>query len=377
MKKFLYLLIGVIAIACSRETLAPENMEDQNSMFPNNVKMYEISLGVKNMDGDLTVNTEPLSKADDESNDLWWFQIYYKPETGGSLTPYAYGVFEQKENMTVRLAEGYVYNIYANWIKDGKDKIYKGEDGLWRAPVWGAIGIGAEETVGTTNTFVISSDQVVGTSDSETYIWERSSPDDRLVTEWNGTTYKNDTLGYRTDYPMIDRYYGVVKDYVPVEGGKVAINMYRMQTGYRIETLPFESGELVVDFLNWCDTIPANTEITTIARDLQYSSSWGTIETYGMDTTANGRDQINNMSYTPSLEVVWLGDDGQKIVIYKDYVELYRLKRSVIRITLKQVDAHENAIEFATEDVEVMDGETLEIEGNINDGEDVEITPGA
>ena len=92
MKKFLYLLIGMIAIACSREVLNPENVEEQNPMFPDDVKMYEVTLDMKNVDGDLAVGTEPLSKADDGSNDLWWFQINYKPETGGSFTPYAYGV---------------------------------------------------------------------------------------------------------------------------------------------------------------------------------------------------------------------------------------------------------------------------------------------
>lgn len=360
MKKFLYLLIGMIAIACSREVLNPENVEEQNPMFPDDVKMYEVTLDMKNVDGDLAVGTEPLSKADDGSNDLWWFQINYKPETGGSFTPYAYGVFERLENMTVRLAEGYVYDIYANWIRNGKNKLYQAGDTAWCYPVAGAIigGWPCKTSVVTTNSFVISSVGLPANS-TYTYLYERNSPTDEFV----------DYYGYYTsDYPMIDRYYGVVKDYIPVEGGKVAINMYRMQMGYRIEAQPFESGKLVVEFLDWRDTIFAGAEIQTIERDMQYSDSWYSI---------NGQEEVGVMSYNAPLDITWISDDGREVIIYNEDVIVQRLKRTILKISLKQVDSHENAIEFTTEDVEVVDGEIVEIEGNINDGHDTEITPGA
>ena len=351
MKKFLYLLIGVIAIACSREVLNPENVEVQNPMFPDDVKMYEVTLDMKNVDGDLTVGTELLSKADDGSNDLWWFQIYYKPETGGGFTPYAYGVFERLENMTVRLAEGYVYDIYANWIRDGKNKLYQRGDTAWCAPV-----AYAGTSVVTTNSFVFSS-RDLATNLTDAHLYERNSPTDNYYYDY-----------YGSDYPMIDRYYGVVKDYIPVEGGKVAINMYRMQMGYRIEAQPFESGKLVVEFLDWRDTIFAGAEIQTIERDMQYSDSWYSI---------NGQEEVGVMSYNAPLDITWISDDGREVIIYNEDVIVQRLKRTILKISLKQVDSHENAIEFTTEDVEVVDGETVEIEGSINDGQDTEITPGA
>ena len=262
--------------------------------------------------------------------------------------------------MTVRLAEGYVYDIYANWIRNGKNKLYQDGDTAWCYPVAGAIigGWPCKGSVVTTNSFVISSVGLPANS-TYTYLYERNSPTDEF----------EDYYGYYTsDYPMIDRYYGVVKDYIPVEGGKVAINMYRMQMGYRIEAQPFESGKLVVEFLDWRDTIFAGAEIQTIERDMQYSDSWYSI---------NGQEEVGVMSYNAPLDITWISDDGREVIIYNEDVIVQRLKRTILKISLKQVDSHENAIEFTTEDVEVVDGEIVEIEGNINDGHDTEITPGA
>ena len=140
--------------------------------------------------------------------------------------------------------------------------------------------------------------------------------------------------------------------------------------GYRIETQPFESGKLVVKFLDWRDTIFAGAEIQTIERDMQYSGSWYGIENYG-------QEEVSAMTYDAPLNITWVSDDGREVIIYNEDVILQRLKRTIFKVSLKQVDSHENTIEFTTEDVEVVDGETVEIEGNINDGQDTEITPGA
>lgn len=355
MKKFLYVVLALAAMGCNSNVLTTDESAGGHPADGGEVKMYTVSLDMKSFDGGLDINQEPLTKAE-ETNNLWWFQIYSTPKAGGNSTAYAYGVFDREENMTVKLAEGYTYNIYASLIKDGKDKIYALGDTVYKCPIayWAS-----SYWFKVTNEFILTTTQYVTPSNTSAYI-------------------KADN-GYNNKYfPIIDRYYGVVQGYVPVADGKIAIDMYRMQMGYRTEVQPFESGSLVVKFLDFTDTIPAVQTQQNIERDVQYSYDWSIIDNYCMDTTAYGRSWIENMSSIATLKIDWISDDGSRITnIYNDYVTLQRLKRSVFKVTLKQVEAHDSGVETKAETTIVTDAEAIEIEGSINDGYDTEITPGS
>lgn len=363
MKKFLYLLLALAATGCSSDELTTDKSEQPlPGEDGGEVKMYTVSLDMKSFDGDLDISQEPLTKAG-ETNNLWWFQIYSTPAAGGNSTPYAYGVFDKQENMTVKLAEGYTYYISASLIKDGKDKVFARGDTLYGYPITDHDPYPYQNDkylCKITNGFVLTTDKTVYPSKTAVCMKD------------NTGSY------YLLDCPFIDRYYGVVKGYVPVANGKIAINMYRMQMGYRVEVQPFESGSVVVNFLDWKDTIPAATTQKIIERDMQYAYSWGTIDNYGQDTTAYAQEQINNMAESVTLKVDWISPDGSRITnIFNDYVTMQRLKRSVFKISLKQVEAHDSGVETKTEATVVTDGEAVNIEGNINEGQDTEITPGS
>lgn len=349
MKKYLYVLMAVVAVACGRDEVQNPKGEE-NGENEDGLKTYTVSLDIKGES--VEIDQEPLGRAAEGTNDLYWFQIRQTPEAGGSSSAYAYGIFDRKENMTVKLVEGYTYSIGASLIKDGRDKLYLEGDTAFYRPVGDWISI--------TNAFVITSNIEV-------------SPADNAAAFPDGKGYY-DSFGF----PEINRFYGYVNGYVPVENGKIAINMYRMMFGYRIEMEPFDEGMAIVEFLDYKDTIRAASTVTKKEREVQYSYDWSIIGSYGQDTTAAAQERINNMRYDgPTLLVKWISADGSReVVVYNDYVTVQRLKRAIFKITLKKGVAQNGAMYMKMENVEVIDGESLDVEGNIGSGVDTDIDTG-
>ena len=67
-------MIVFAAIACSWEA-GDEGQSPGASCLDGNAKMYEVTLDLRMLGGDLLLDTEAMFKADDSTNDLWWFQI--------------------------------------------------------------------------------------------------------------------------------------------------------------------------------------------------------------------------------------------------------------------------------------------------------------
>ncbi|WP_303182317.1 hypothetical protein [uncultured Butyricimonas sp.] len=357
MRKYLYVLMAVAAAACGQDEMQPAEEETGNGDEP---KTYTVALAMN--DENVEIEQEPLGRAAEGTNDLYWFQINQTPEAGGSSSYYAYGIFDKKENMTVKLVEGYTYSIEASLIKDGRDKLKLYRDSCWCPPVKYYSG-----GYTTTNKFVITPN--------------------RYVESFNGyygvryTLESFDSYSDYTSYPEnIDRYCGYVGGYVPVENGKIAINMYRFVFGYRVEVNPFEEGKALVSFLDKVDTIYPGTEVTKIEREIAwnlYDSGAYTLQQYGQDTTAYGMEQMNGISTTANLTVRWISADGSReTVVYNKSVGIQRLKRSIFRITLKKGVAQNGSLQMNVENAEVVEGAISDIEGNIGGGVDTDIETG-
>ena len=76
----------------------------------------------------LDVSYEPMATRA-ASNDLYGIQVYSLPKSAEAeydwdWNPYAYGLFDDPDKITITLASGYKYRFVATMIKDGKNKIY-------------------------------------------------------------------------------------------------------------------------------------------------------------------------------------------------------------------------------------------------------------
>ena len=92
-----------------------------------------VSLG---LDVSLDYDYEPLTRAE-ENNDLYGIQIYSTPvpaTENAEWTKYAYGLFDNTDNLTVKLIRGYEYKFETIMVKDGKDKVECSYEGSYGGP---------------------------------------------------------------------------------------------------------------------------------------------------------------------------------------------------------------------------------------------------
>ena len=344
MKQLFYLLLAATLFACSSQNETFENNGLQDTPAPAG-KYYAVALDLQGEVADFTVTQEPLTKVEGEpTNDLYVINVYSKPAAGGSYTQYAYGTFDRTEGMVVNLLEGNLYQFQVTLVKDAKDKLYWATD--------------------------------------STYGWHGSSSTYRAVLlnrfvlqRWNSNTYGATNSVYLKDFkkaygrPILDRYYGEVTDYEPVENGKIAVDLYRGVFGARVNVTGLEEGQLSFE-------MSAAPEIV-ISADSVYTPD----NIYQLDyffDVVNFVERGEEQTESIGLAVTWTNAAGDRTVnIYSGNFTATRLKRTIFNVTLRQGAMNPGDMEFNIEQEDITDGETIDLEGTINGGEDVEITPGA
>ena len=94
-------------------------------------KEFLVSLGFS---GEITsIEESPLSRA--ATNDLYGIQVYSSPTSSDNYKPYAYGLFDSKDGMVIKLLEGYKYKFESSMVVDGKQKI-SSYDGVYSHPLF-------------------------------------------------------------------------------------------------------------------------------------------------------------------------------------------------------------------------------------------------
>ncbi len=100
---------------------------------PTEPEYVTVSLG---LDVELDYEYEPLTRAE-ENNDLYGIQVYstpYPAAENAQWTKFAYGLFDNVDNLTIKLIRGYEYKFVATMVKDGKNKVEHYSDGSYRSP---------------------------------------------------------------------------------------------------------------------------------------------------------------------------------------------------------------------------------------------------
>ena len=123
MKRFFLLLavVGMLFTACSE---AGTNEQPT----PTEPEYVTVSLG---LNVGLDYGYQPLSRAE-ENNDLYGIQVYSTPvpaTENAKWTKYAYGLFDNVDNLTIKLVRGYEYKFVASMVKDGKNKVNTDNNG--------------------------------------------------------------------------------------------------------------------------------------------------------------------------------------------------------------------------------------------------------
>ena len=341
MKHLFYLLLAATLFACSSQNETFENNGLQDTPAPAG-KYYAVALDLQGEVADFTVTQEPLTKVEGEpTNDLYVINVYSKPAAGGSYTQYAYGTFDRTGGMVVNLLEGNLYQFKVTLVKDAKDKLVWRNDSTYD---WSG-----GSNVSLLNRFVLKT-------------WIESSYGATL----RSIFLKDGSLGGN---PILDRYYGEVTDYEPVENGKIAMDLYRTVFGARVNVTGLEEGQLHFQMSSGTGIV--------ISADSVYTPD-NIHQLYYFDDVVNFVERGEEQTESIGLAVTWTNAAGDRTVnIYSGNFTATRLKRTIFNVTLRQGAMNPGDMEFNIMQEDITDGETIDLEGTINGGEDVEITPGA
>ena len=151
---------------------------------------------------------QPLSRAE-ENNDLYGIQVYSTPvpaTENAEWTKYAYGLFDNVDNLTIKLVRGYEYKFVATMVKDGKDKMP------------GDMGYGSPFR------HESRTDSYTYTPISESFIYG-------LLGMNLGSGYAELKSG-AVYHPNVERYYGELEGYIPGDNdSKAIIELKRISFG--------------------------------------------------------------------------------------------------------------------------------------------------
>ena len=169
---------------------------------PTEPEYVTVSLGI---DVELDCEYEPLSRAE-ENNDLYGIQVYSTPvpaAENAEWTKYAYGLFDNVDNLTVKLIRGYEYKFVATMVKDGKEKVERDHNGDYSSPF----------------NHLNSTGYTCETPLSKSFIYSLLG------------MQCLDNNGFK-DYLNVERYYGELEGYIPGDNdSKATIELKRTSFG--------------------------------------------------------------------------------------------------------------------------------------------------
>ncbi len=210
MKKATFFKSAVLALLVCVGFAACEN----NSEVPEEPETYTVKLG---WTGEiLDISYEPLTTRV-AGNDLYGIQVYSKAKTAGeeaNWDPYAYGFFDDPDNVSITLHNNKQYHFIATMVRDGKNKVYS-NNGYYLQPFCEKMVLGE---------FFYDPHLDMGASMK------------------SGLTSMADWAGECYPVPNVERFFGK-QIYIPDEDTDVQIDMKRTSFGARFVV----DGNLAVD----------------------------------------------------------------------------------------------------------------------------------
>ena len=299
-------LLAFGVASCERVIEAPVTPDDE-------AKTYTIKLRAG---GEVDVTHEPLTRFTPDDRDLYGVQVWHKPVTTGSYEYYAYGLFDNLEDVELEVTENYMYKLEVNLIDDGKDKIY-----------CDSILIDSERYMGYghpfrgRNKYNASSDVSITQLTNEfTYDSDRYFTQNYGIQTTDGKTYHF--------AEGIDYYFGRVSDYLPTEdGATLSIYLKHMVTGLKVNIGDYFDNGVITLYLSFMDKqtftfTPENKTWETTFACYDYASTWYIDE-----------DLSDSWAYHQyGADFKWTKDDGS-IVDWKPFsIYFYRLKQTVFNL---------------------------------------------
>lgn len=190
---------------------------------------YTISF---NLGGEfLSTSETPLSRTEVVPKKVYGINVYSKKDGETNYSPYAYGLFDNIQDMTVSLISGYKYKFECSMVQNDADTLYH-DDNTYYAPFQqGTLNYDVYKGTILENKFHVSttsSVQIKGLKSGKTSL--------------KGKRGFNDTA----NSPQTDRFYGELTDYVPTKNGVANIDLKRTAFGLKFIITPPVDGTLSI-----------------------------------------------------------------------------------------------------------------------------------
>lgn len=285
-------------------------------------KEFLVSLGFS---GEITsIEESPLSRA--ATNDLYGIQVYSSPTSSDNYKPYAYGLFDSKDGMVIKLLEGYKYKFVSSMVVDGKQKIssYKSS---YNNP-FDRTGLSTKLE----NKFNYDSGKEMGRLD-------------------DGYTYLAELSG-SFDHPNTMRYYGEVTDYVPTANGSVSINMKKVVFGAKFITEGFTEGTLYIK-LKDAPTLQLVFPQTEVEDIFTFENEYPSGNRWTADT------------YTENIlvSISWQKNDGAIVPLINQEVTFKRNIKTTITVKVNDSSVNQG-LNITEEKNELQPGENIVLESS-------------
>ena len=250
------LLIGSSTLfSCSNneDELPPKEQEQTNQ------ETYTISF---NLGGEYISTSEtPLSRTEVTPKKIYGINVYYKKDGETWYRNYAYGLFDNIQDMTISLISGYQYKFECSMVREDIDTLYHNND-IYYAPFnqsgitnhkYRGIALENKFNISTTN-YVYFGGLKIGTMSTSGYY---------------------DNYDCQSYYPKSDRFYGELADYVPTKDGVANIDLKRTAFGFKFIVTPPVDGKLHISSITTNDnsyySIDSNIEVSAGENVLEKS----------------------------------------------------------------------------------------------------------
>lgn len=321
MKKIFLLMFAAICFAAcgGDENSIPGVTPDEPNTTP---KEFLVSLGFS---GEITsIEESPLSRA--ATNDLYGIQVYSSPTSSDNYKPYAYGLFDSKDGMVIKLLEGYKYKFVSSMVVDGKQKI---------------------------SSYESSYDHPFKRSGLSTKLENKFNYDSGKEMGYLDDGYTN-LLGLfgNFDHPNIMRYYGEVTDYVPTANGSVSINMKKVVFGAKFITEGFTEGTLYIK-LKDAPTLQLVFPQTEVEDIFTFENKYPSGNRWTADT------------YTENIlvSISWQKNDGAIVPLINQEVTFKRNIKTTITVKVNDSSVNQG-LNITEEKNELQPGENIVLESS-------------
>lgn len=286
-------------------------------------KEYTVSL---KFNGEIETEDSPLTRAETASTDLYGIQVY----KDGSY--FAYGLFDNVNDMNLILLSNCKYKFMITLIKDGKNTVYSYEGKYFKPFRLGGVHNTPMECL---NKFIYDTFTGYG------YLWYGEV-----------STSKSDINDF-VRYPEVDWYYGELDNYTPMENGVVNIELKHTVFGLRYEVTGITDGTATINISNsYRLDLINNTNITS-----DYISDGRIFAFYDI---RNSWLYADNYTEYLTVSVKWVRGIGVTQDLGSKSIQIKRNVMNVVRIKLG-ADGNNSSVGITTEDDSSMEDEEIEI----------------